>query len=255
MGWHRNVVPRHLSVLAVLAALVPPAVLGLIAVAASVTAARLGAPFLGAGRWAWLGDAAFALDALGVLGFLGLPPVLRLGRVKRSDLRGLDAMTGGEFEARLAALFDDLGYVVTRTGASGDFGADLVLDRGDERVVVQAKRYDGTVGIEAVQQVVGATRYYDAGNAVVVTSSTCTPAAAELATAHDVRLVERAELIGLLAAHPIDGEGTSALPLLAREIAAGVTLVLFALGCLLRLAWLLLRVGLRLPFVVLRSRR
>lgn len=255
VGWRAVLHARLVAVHGVPAVLVPPVALGLIAVAAGVAALRLGAVVLAGGSWAWLGDTAFALGALAVLAFFGLPAAFRRERLKRSGLSDVDTMTGDEFEARLAVLFDNLGFAVTRTGASGDFGADLVLERDDRRVVVQAKRYDGAVGIEAVQQVIGATRYYDAIQAIVVTNSACTPAATKLAKAHDVVLVERDALAALLAAYPLDRTGSGALSVLAREVVGGVTLVLFAAGRILRLTWWVLGVALRLPMSALRARR
>ena len=100
-------------------------------------------------------------------------------------------MNGGEFEQRLAVLFRALGYRVSTTRATGDFGADLVLERDGVRTVVQAKRWDDSVGIEAVYEVVGAKAHYGASEAVVVTSSVLTPSAAELADDNGVALVER----------------------------------------------------------------
>jgi restriction system protein len=222
-------------------------------VAASVGAARAHTG-LGGGPWAWLGDAAVALDVCAALALCGVPAALRRQRLVRSGIADVDVMSGGEFEARLATLFTSLGYDVTRTGARGDFGADLVLD-GEERLVVQAKRYDGTVGIEAVQQAIGATRYYDARRALVVTNSTCTPAAAELAAAHGVDLVERDALIGLLGAHPLARCRPASWSLLGHEVAGGAALAVVAAGCVLKLAWWMLRIGLRAPFVLLRGRR
>ena len=238
-----------------IAVLGPWLALVVVALACSVAAARVGAPFLHGGPWAWLGDAELVADALAALACLGVPAAIRRELVRRSGIDDVDAMSGAEFEARLAILFADLGYGVTATGARGDFGADLVLDGSGGRLVVQAKRYVGTVGIEAVQQVIGATRYYEAGRAIVVSKSTCTPAAAELATAHEVELVEREALVGLLAAHPVGEVRSGALSLLGREVAGGVTLLCFAVGRLLGVARWSMRLVLRVPFVLRRSRR
>lgn len=251
MGWRGTPRARHVQAVSALA---PVAVALSFGAVATLGAARVHAG-LGGGPWAWLGDAAVALDVCAALALCGVPATLRRQRLVRSGIADVDMMSGEEFEARLAALFAALGYDVTRTGARGDFGADLVLDDGDERLVVQAKRYDGTVGIEAVQQAIGATRYYDARRALVVTNSTCTPASAELAAAHAVDLVERDALVDLLAAHPLARCRQAPWSLLAHEVAGGVALVAFAAGCVLKLAWWVLRVGLRAPFVLLRARR
>lgn len=235
--------------------LAPLAVVVLPAASASVAVLHLHAAVLRDGPWAWLGEAAVALDVCGALALLGVPAAVRRERVTRSGIGDVDAMSGRDFEARLAALFAALGYAVTRTRATGDFGADLLLERDGERVSVQAKRYDGVVGIEAVQQVIGSTRYYDATQALVVTNSTCTPAAAALAAAHGVELMEREVLVGLLAAHPLAADRSPVVLLLGREVAGGAALVLFAAGMVLRIAWWTLRAALRLAAALWRTGR
>jgi HJR/Mrr/RecB family endonuclease len=226
--------------------LVPLAVVAGVAASASVGALHVHAAVLRGGAWAWLGDAAVVLDVCGALALLGVPAAVRRERVSRSGIGDVDVMSGGEFEERLAVLFADLGYAVTRTGASGDFGADLLLEFDGEPTVVQAKRYDGSVGIEAVQQVIGATRYYDASDALVVTNSTCTPAAVSLASVHGVELIEREALVGLLAAHPLPTARSPALGVLVREIAGGAALLFFAAGMVLRMVWWMVQATLRL---------
>lgn len=237
---------RHPPARGVAAVVVPVALLGTCAALVSLVAAHVGARGGQAPR-AWLGDAALVLDVLGALGVLGVPAALRVERERRAGTREVDQMTGGEFEARLAALFSALGYAVTRTKASGDFGADLVLEASGERVVVQAKRHERAVGIEAVQQVIGATRYYDAGRAVVVTNSTCTPAAAALAASHGVELVERDRLLRLLAAHPLEASGLRAPWALVSAIGSGAALTVLVAAAVLRWVWELGRTAMGAP--------
>jgi restriction system protein len=238
----------------VVAALAPLLAVGIVAASASVAALGVHAAVFD-GPWAWLGDAALALDVCGAAALLGLPAAVRRERAARSGIVGIDSMSGREFEERVGLLFEDLGYEVIRTRSTGDFGADLLLERRDERVVVQAKRYGGKVGIEAVQQVIGATRYYDAAQALVVTNSTCTPAASALAAAHDVELVERERLVGLLAAYPLAEGRSCAVLLLAREVGGGIVLAVFAAGAAVRVAWWASRSALRLFAALWRAVR
>jgi restriction system protein len=91
-------------------------------------------------------------------------------RLRRSGIREIDVMDGPTFERRLAVLFGQLGYRVERTGGrGGDFGCDLLVMRGDERAVVQAKRWHKAVGVKAVQEASAARPYYKANGAYVVT--------------------------------------------------------------------------------------
>lgn len=100
----------------------------------------------------------------------------------------LNNLTGEEFEELLKAYFKKNGYKVDLTPKSGDYGADLIVRKNGEKIIVQAKRYKGSVGISAVQEVIGAKEYYKGDKALVITNSYFTPAAKELAGKTKVKL-------------------------------------------------------------------
>lgn len=116
-----------------------------------------------------------------------------------ATLRSIDAMDGMQFEELLAALFVHLGYGVQHVGMSHDFGADLVLTLPRQRIVVQAKRYSGNVGIGAVQEALGAVQYYRGTRGMVVASNGFTESARELAARSGVELWDRQRLAVALA--------------------------------------------------------
>ncbi|KYG89178.1 restriction endonuclease [Metasolibacillus sp. FSL H7-0170] len=122
----------------------------------------------------------------------------RLARLRRAGIKDVDNMTGEEFEQFLGQLFKRRGYKVSYTAASGDYGADLILKDRKEIIAVQAKRYSGTVGVKAVQEIIGAVKMYDATEAWVVTNSHFTKQAIKLADINDVYLIDREELIDLI---------------------------------------------------------
>ncbi len=106
-------------------------------------------------------------------------------------MQAIDHMTGEEFEALLAAQFRQKGYQAEMTPKSKDYGADLVMRREKKKIVVQAKRYSGKVGIKAVQEVIGAREYYGADLAIVCTNSFFTSSAKNLAKECHVVLIDR----------------------------------------------------------------
>ncbi len=110
----------------------------------------------------------------------------------------IDNLSGNEFEEYLLNLFKNLGYDGRLTPTSNDFGADLIVSKDDEKVVVQAKRYSNTVGISSVQEVIGARNYYQANKCLVVTSNYFTPNAIDLAEANNVELWDRDVLIKMI---------------------------------------------------------
>ncbi|PFZ02363.1 endonuclease [Bacillus wiedmannii] len=119
--------------------------------------------------------------------------------LRQSSIHEIDRMNGRQFEEYLGVLYQSLGYHSEVTKGSGDFGADLVLKNNNEKIIVQAKRYKNKVGIQSVQEVVAAKRYYNANHAWVVTNNYFTGPAHKLANANDVLLIDRDLLINLSA--------------------------------------------------------
>lgn len=131
----------------------------------------------------------------------GLPWFIAHQRKKRlaaSGIADIDTMDGKALEQYLEVLFSKLGYKVERTRYVGDYGADLITRKDGVKTVIQAKRYKKAVGIKAVQEAVAAKGMYDCTEAMVVTNSTYTRAAIELARANRVALWDRDRLVETL---------------------------------------------------------
>ena len=112
--------------------------------------------------------------------------------ISKKDKLNLDNVNSGvEFENYLKYIFEELGYEVETTKASGDQGADLIITKGEVRTAVQAKFYSSTVGNKAVQEVVASMKFYNATNAMVVTNNYYTSGARELAKANGVSLWDK----------------------------------------------------------------
>lgn len=116
-----------------------------------------------------------------------------------SEPQKFSLLSGSNFEKLLYRLFEKMGYRVELTGRSGDQGGDLIAVREGERVLIQAKCYrDWSTGNVAVQQVVGAMKYYDCTKAIVITTSHFTPEAISLAKANKTELVFKEQLQEML---------------------------------------------------------
>lgn len=115
----------------------------------------------------------------------------RYSRKRINVMRRIDTMSGADFELFLADYFRNQGYCVEVTQATGDFGADLILKKGRKRIVVQAKRWAGRVGVSSVQEVIAARHYYRANEALLITNSTLTRNAQKLAHVTAVRVWAR----------------------------------------------------------------
>ncbi|AZS15347.1 restriction endonuclease [Paenibacillus lutimineralis] len=124
--------------------------------------------------------------------------IKRTERLKRSGIADIDKMEGVQFEQYLGHLFRAQGYKAEVTKATGDYGADLLIQKNGKKTVVQAKRYSKNVGIKAVQEAQAAIAHYGASEAWVVTNSDFTTAAYDLAKSNRVRLINREALVEMI---------------------------------------------------------
>lgn len=113
-------------------------------------------------------------------------------REDKNDFENI--VSGEEFELYLKKLYIKLGYRVELTKTTGDQGADLILYKDGLKIVVQAKFYSSPVGNKAVQEVVGAIKFYDADYGIVVTNNLFTKSAIELADANNIELIDKFKL-------------------------------------------------------------
>ncbi len=112
-------------------------------------------------------------------------------------LAQIDAMDPYDFEYFICQHYRQQGYTKAyTTPKSGDFGADIVIPSRQETIVVQVKKYNqnNPTGISSVQEVLGATKYYNAQKGIVITTSYFTKSAIILAKKADIELIDRSKL-------------------------------------------------------------
>jgi restriction system protein len=127
-------------------------------------------------------------------------------------LEALHDSSPGFFETVVLDVLHRMGYGtsrsdVRRVGGSGDGGIDgiISLDRlGLEKVYVQAKRWQGSVGREEVQAFYGALAGQRARKGVIITTSTFTTHAVQFATSVEgIVLVDGPRLAQLMIDHEV----------------------------------------------------
>ena len=123
-------------------------------------------------------------------------------------LEDADALAPHAFEALIAALWAAGGADVVLTPAAHDRGADVAALSGDSGTLIQVKQSGGTVGVQAVQEIVAARPFYqqylDAPlDLAVVTNGSLTQAACRLAAENDVRVFSRTDLKELILSYPV----------------------------------------------------
>jgi hypothetical protein len=65
-------------------------------------------------------------------------------------------------------LFEQLGYKILSVKKSHDKGADILLERFGERLVIQVKHQQANTGIDALKEVLFGKKIYNATKAIVI---------------------------------------------------------------------------------------
>jgi restriction system protein len=99
-----------------------------------------------------------------------------------------------DYERYCASLLQASGWECELTPVTGDQGADVLAKKDGYFVVVQCKKYAGTVGNGAVQEVIAARAHLRGTHAAVVTNSEYTRSARELAGSTGVLLLHHTDL-------------------------------------------------------------
>ncbi len=119
----------------------------------------------------------------------------RRQRLLTTDWRSL---RGIPFEQFLREVFQELGYTVELTKASGDQGVDLIVRREFKKIAIQAKGYGGSVGNDAVQQAFAGATFYRCQLCAVITNSNFTASARDLAREVGCVLIDATQLPNLI---------------------------------------------------------
>ena len=111
---------------------------------------------------------------------------------RRGRKSPMDEMDGGQFEQYCAGLLENEGFSeVHVTAASRDFGADILCQKDGVTYAVQCKRYEGPVGLHAVQEVYAARDYYGCMVGAVMCSQYFTEPAVKMAEKLNILLWDR----------------------------------------------------------------
>lgn len=105
-----------------------------------------------------------------------------------------DEMTPAEFEAFCAEQLRRSGWEAHVTRQSRDQGVDVIAEKNGLRIVLQCKLYSAPVGNKAVQEAVAARAFEQARYCAVVSNSSYTSAAEQLAATNKVFLLHYSEL-------------------------------------------------------------
>lgn len=100
-----------------------------------------------------------------------------------------------EFELFCCKLLTLAGWDANTTAATGDQGIDIIAYRDGVKAVFQCKKYSQPVGNAAVQEIISGKLFEQAQVAAVVTNTSYTTSAKQLANSLDVKLLHYSELM------------------------------------------------------------
>ncbi len=172
------------------------------------------------------------LFILGLIAGLGSRRAAHKYALRGAEQGRVDLMYGSSFEHYVGEVMRSSGYRVKHVGGTDHFGADLLAEREGVRSVVQTKCYVGSVGVQAIQEVVAAQAHYLANHAIAVTNSSFSSPAVRLACSNQVELWDRNKLADLARNLPRDTR-VSPLSLFGSELAEGFSLSIHFFGAFL----------------------
>lgn len=117
---------------------------------------------------------------------------------RKKSLKEIDKMPGLDFEVFVGELLTQHGYKTQNIKGSGDFGVDVIAEKGGTKYAVQVKRYKSNVSRTAISDAVAGKFHWDCEKAWVVTNSYFTSDAKILAKSTDCKLTDRDELKNMM---------------------------------------------------------
>jgi restriction system protein len=133
----------------------------------------------------------------------GSKEILQWMGYKRDDLTSVGiackirSLSGSEFEEYVGSIFEALGFAVEFTPETGDHGIDLILHRGNQKAVVQCKRWEGSVGEPVVRDFLGSMTGMGVKDGFLITTGEYTAQAIEFGKQNGIKLVDLDELLAL----------------------------------------------------------
>lgn len=113
--------------------------------------------------------------------------------------KALDEMEGHDFEYYCASLLEKNGFIdVEVTRGSGDYGVDVLAEKDGVTYAIQCKRYEGPVGVKAVQEAYAGRDFYDRMVGAVMTNQYFTQPAVNAAKKLKILLWDRGYLDAMM---------------------------------------------------------
>lgn len=117
----------------------------------------------------------------------------------QEQLSKVDMLEGIEFEKYIGQMLKKIGFTnVVITKGSGDFGADIIAEKENERYAFQCKRFSTAIGPKPIGEVLRGMNKYNCTKGIVVTNNYFTKQAIEEAEVSAIELWDREKLSSLI---------------------------------------------------------
>ena len=113
------------------------------------------------------------------------------------DTKAIDKMSKGKFKQYMKYMYRKLGYKAKVVNVDG-YRADVIADKGDERLIIHTATHGGKVEQQAVQEVAKAKETFNGTRAVIITSNGLSAEARLKARDLNVSVIERKQLDKML---------------------------------------------------------
>lgn len=107
---------------------------------------------------------------------------------EQTHMRSIVVKNGIDYEYYVEKYLENMGYLVKRTPKTGDQGVDLIAEKDGIRKAIQCKYYSKPVGNKAVQEVIAGANFYQCSSAAVISNSSFTKSAKQLAENSNIEL-------------------------------------------------------------------
>ena len=98
-------------------------------------------------------------------------------------------LSGREFEFELAKLYRSKGYNAIVTKSSGDGGVDIVLEKDDEKILVQCKAHKKAVGPSTIRDLYGAMNSFKVNKGILASLNGFTSGVYKFAKGKNIQLI------------------------------------------------------------------
>ena len=115
-----------------------------------------------------------------------------------TQIEEADILSGLDFERLVERIFIEKGYKTEITKMSFDGGADIIAEKGQDSICIQAKRRARAINKQAVYEAYFAQKRYSVKRACIATNNTLTEQAMNFAKDYNVEILDRYKLKAIL---------------------------------------------------------